>query len=141
MRYWDASALVPLFVAELTTDAVRSWLIEDSVVVSWAWTRVEIASAVERRTHDGTLSREQRRSIMSRLDEFSVAWHEVIEMLAVRSHAMSVLARHPLRAADAAQLGAALHVREQIGAPLQFVCLDRRLADAAEREGFSVVTT
>ena len=140
MRYWDASALVPIFVAEPTTDTVRSWLAEDSVVVTWAWTRVEIASAVERRTRDGELSREQRRSIVSRLDEFGAAWHEVLEMLAVRSRATSVLARHPLGAADAAQLGSALHVQEQIGAPLQFVVLDRRLAEAAEREGLAVIS-
>ena len=140
MRYWDTSALVPLFVAEPTTDAARSWLHEDGVIATWAWTRVEITSAVERRTRDGDLSREQRRSIMSRLDGFSATWHEVVEMLAVRSRSMSVLARHPLRAADAAQLGAALHVQEQLGAPLQFVSLDRRLAEAAEREGLAVVS-
>jgi hypothetical protein len=129
---------VPLFVAEATSDAVRSWLGEDSVIATWAWTRVEIASAVERRTREGELSREQRRSIMSRLDGFSATWHEVVEMLAVRSRATSVLARHPLRAADAAQLGAALHVQEQLGAQLQFVTLDQRLAEAAEREGLTV---
>ncbi|WP_423919318.1 type II toxin-antitoxin system VapC family toxin [Candidatus Poriferisodalis sp.] len=140
MKYWDTSALVPLFVAEPTTDAVRSWLEDDGVIVTWAWSRVEIASAVERRTRDGDLSREQRRSIMRHLDGFSATWHEVVEILAVRSRSMLVLARHPLRAADAAQLGAALHVQEQLGAPLQFVSLDRRLAEAAEREGLAVVS-
>lgn len=140
MRYWDTSALVPLFVAEATSDMVRSWLREDSVIATWAWTRVEIASAIERRTRDGELSREQRRGIASRLGEFSTTWHEVVEMLAVRSRATSVLARHPLRAADAAQLGAALHVQEQLGVPLQFVSLDQRLTEAAEREGLAIVS-
>ena len=59
-------------------------------------------------------------------------------MLAVRSRACSLLARHPLRAADAGQLGAALLVREQIAEPLNFVCLDRRLALAAEQESLTV---
>lgn len=140
MRFWDTSAIVPLFVAESTTDTTRSWLREDDVIVTWAWSRVEIASAIERRAREGELTRDQRRSVMSRLEAFSATWHEVVEMLAVRSRSTSLLARHPLRAADAAQLGAALHVREQLGAPLQFVCLDRRLAEAAEREGLSVVT-
>ncbi|MDE0136724.1 MAG: type II toxin-antitoxin system VapC family toxin [Acidimicrobiaceae bacterium] len=140
MRYWDTSAIVPLFVAESATDMTRSWLRDDDIIVTWAWSRVEIASAIERRAREGELSRDQRRSVMSRLEEFSATWHEVVEMLAVRSRSMSLLARHPLRAADAAQLGAALHVREQLGTPLQFVCLDRRLADAAEREGLSIVT-
>lgn len=140
MRYWDTSALVPLFIAESTTDVTRSWLRDDDVIVTWAWSRVEIASAMERRTRDGELSREQRRSVMNRLEEFSATWHEVVEMLAVRSRSMPLLARHPLRAANAAQLGAALHVQEQLGVPLQFVCLDRRLADAAEREGLAVAS-
>ncbi|MYA81943.1 MAG: type II toxin-antitoxin system VapC family toxin [Acidimicrobiales bacterium] len=140
VRYWDTSALVPLFVAEPTTDAMRSWLREDGVIVTWAWTKVEIVSAVERRTRDGDLTRAHRRSVMGRLDEFSESWHEVVEMLAVRSRASSMLARHSLRAADAAQLGAAVHVQEQIGVPLQLVVLDRRLAEAAEREGLAVVS-
>lgn len=140
MRYWDTSAIVPLFVAESTTDAARSWLRDDDVIITWAWSRVEIASAIERRTREGELSRDQRRSVMRRLDEFSATWHEVVELLAVRTRSISLLARHPLRAADAAQIGAALHVQEQLGAPLKFACLDRRLAEAAEREGLAVIT-
>ena len=46
---------------------------------------------------------------------------------------------HPLRAADALQLGAALVVAENRTAPLTFVTFDRRLAEAAEREGFEVL--
>ena len=141
MRYWDTSAIVPLFVAESATDVTRSWLRDDDIIVTWAWSRVEIASAIERRTREGELSRDQRRSVMRCLEEFSATWHEVVEMLAVRSRSMSLLARHPLRAVDAAQLGAALHVQEQLGAPLQFVCLDRHLGEAAEREGLAVVST
>ena len=141
MRYWHTSALAPLLVAVATSEVVRSWLGEDSVIATWAWTRVEIASAVERRTREGDRSREQRRAVMSRLDGFSATWHEVVEVLAVRSRATSVLARHPLRAADAAQLGAALHVRDQLGAPLQFVSLDQRLTEATEREGLAIVST
>jgi hypothetical protein len=45
-----------------------------------------------------------------------------------------------LRTADAAQLGAALVVAEEDPRILPFACLDRRLADAAAREGFDVLT-
>ena len=84
--------------------------------------------------------REQRGVVMSRLDGFRATWHEVVEVLAVRSRATSVLARHPLRAADAAQLGAALHVQDQLGAPLQFARLDQRLTEAVESEGLALVS-
>ena len=46
---------------------------------------------------------------------------------------------HPLRAADALQVGAALVAAEESPATLEFVTLDRKLAVAAEREGFRVV--
>ena len=134
MRYWDASALVPLLVAERDTELVRSWLSDDDRIVTWVWTRTEIVGAVERRTREGSLSRSQRREMLRRLDAFARSWDEVIDVLAVRSRANALLARHPLRAADAGQLGAALLVQEQMAGVLDFVCLDRRLSSAAELE-------
>ena len=139
MRYWDASALVPLIVAEPDTDQARNWLAEDDRIVTWAWTLTEIASAVERRTREGSLSRQQRRETLARLEALGRSWDEVTDVLAVRSRANAVLARHPLRAADAGQLGAALLVQEQLAGTLAFVCLDQRLSLAAERENLRVI--
>ena len=91
------------------------------------------------RTREGTLSRRQRRKVLDRLDAFAGHWDEVTDVLAVRSRAHALLARHPLRAADAGQLGAALLVQEQLAEPLTFVCLDQRLSLAAERESLRVL--
>ena len=135
MRYWDASALVPLIVAEPDSQRVRRWLSEDDRIVTWVWTRTEITSAIERRARDGLLSRPQRRNVLARFDVLAARWDEVADMLAVRSRANALLARHSLRAADAGQLGAALLVQEQLARPLTFVCLDSRLSLAAELEG------
>jgi len=135
VRYWDTSALVPLIVAEEQTERMRSLLDEDPHIVTWAWTSVEFTSAVERRARQGELTRGQRRSVLARFVELAEAFDEVTDALMVRRRALAVLARHPLRAADAAQLGAALAVADESGAPLGFVCLDERLLDAAEREG------
>jgi uncharacterized protein len=139
VRYWDTSALVPLVVAETETQRMRSLLEEDPHIVTWAWTSVEFASAVERRARQGELTREQRRDALSRFAELAEVWDEVTDVLAVRRRALAVLARHPLRAADAAQLGAALAVSSEEGPPLGFVGLDDRLLDAAEREGLRPV--
>ena len=139
MKYWDASALVPLVVAEPASKAVRSRLAEDGHIVTWAWTRTEIVSAIERRTREGLLSRPQRREVLERFAAFAESWDEVTEILAVRTRASALLARHPLRAADAGQLGAALLVQEQMAEPLPFVCLDGRLAYAAELESLRVI--
>lgn len=139
MRYWDASALVPLLVAEPESATVRQLLREDEQVVTWAWTRTEIVGAIERRIREGSLSRVQRREILRRFASFTVAWDEIADILAVRSRANTLLARHPLRAADAGQLGAAQLVQEQLNEPLDFVCLDNRLGNVAELEGFRVL--
>ncbi|MDE0027803.1 MAG: type II toxin-antitoxin system VapC family toxin [Deltaproteobacteria bacterium] len=139
MRYWDASALVPLVIAEPASDRAREWLAEDRHIITWVWTRTEIVSAVERRSREGSLSRMQRREVLGRFDALAGDWDEVTDILAVRSRANALLARHPLRAADAGQLGAALLVGEQLAEPLTFVCLDQRLSSAAELEGFRVL--
>ncbi|WP_419166714.1 type II toxin-antitoxin system VapC family toxin [Candidatus Palauibacter sp.] len=141
MRYWDVSALVPLIVSEPGSRLARTWLLEDDHIVTWAWTRTEITSAIERRTREGALTRRQRRTVLGRLRGFAAGWDEVIDVLSVRARANAVLARHPLRAADAGQLGAALLVSEQLSDPLVFLCLDQRLSDAAEREGLGVADT
>jgi len=139
VRYWDASALVPLVVAEPDSELARTWLSEDDYIVTWAWTRTEITSAIERRARKGSLSRQQRREALRRFDAFAGSWDEVTDLLAVRSRANALLARHPLRAADAGQLGAALLIQEQLAGVLTFVCLDHRLSTAAELESLRVV--
>ena len=60
MKYWDASALVPLIVAEPASDWARRMLAEDDQIITWVWSHTEIVSAVERRTQEGLLSHSQR---------------------------------------------------------------------------------
>lgn len=107
--------------------------------MTWAWTRTATTSAIERRTRNGTLSREQRRETLGRFDALAESWDEITDVLAVRARANALLARHPLRAADAGQLGAALLVQEQMAGVLTFVCLDSSLALAAEREQLAII--
>ena len=139
MRYWDASALVPLIIEETDSELVCTWLSEDEGVVTWAWSRAEATSAIERRTREGKISRSQRRQALERLDAFSITWDEIADVVAVRSRAEELLSRHPLRAADAGQLSAALLLQEYMGSTLSFACLDQRLRAAALREGLEVL--
>jgi predicted nucleic acid-binding protein len=140
LKYWDASALVPLLVSEATTPDVRQWLEEDPMIVTWAWSVVEITSAVERRFREGQLNQSGRRDVLASLTRLAGQWDEVTDTLAVRRHANRLLARYPLRAADAGQLAAALVLFEDQPEGQGFVCLDQRLAYAAELEGFSVMS-
>jgi len=140
VRFWDASAIVPLVVEEAGTSLARAWLRDDAEVVIWGLTRLELASAIERRTRERLLKASARTAALRRLARLAAGAHEVTDLAAVRVRALSLLARHPLRAADAAQLGAALVVAEQDPGALTFVALDRRLAEAAGREGLDVLT-
>jgi predicted nucleic acid-binding protein len=139
VRFWDTSALVPLIVNEPGTELVMAWLEEDPVVVIWGLTRVELASAIERRAREGRLDRTARTSALRRAERLANDAHEVLDVSAVRVRALPLLARHAIRAADSAQLGAALLVADPDPASVLMVVLDRRLAAAAEREGMGVL--
>ena len=140
MRYWDTSALVPAIMAEAGTELVDDWLRSDEGICTWGMTRVELSSAIERRAREGVLSSVQRREALRLVAALISTANEVVDLEAVRVRAVAVLARHSLRAADAAQLGAALLVSEGGLRNLPFVCLDRRLAEAANREGLDVLS-
>jgi len=138
MRYWDASALVALCVEEGTTDSMRT-LARATRIVTWGLSQVEVASAIERRTREGALGEAQREIALQGLSTLARAWTEVTALTTVRDHALHVLARHPLRAADAMQLAAALVASSERPAGHEFVCSDERLRAAARREGFRIL--
>jgi uncharacterized protein len=137
MRYWDASALVALCVAEETTSTFRG-LVEGGVV-TWAVSRVEIASAIERRSRENRLGSEARAKAMRALGELADSWVEIHSVAPVCERALRLLAVHALRAADAMQLGAALVAVSDRPRGHEFVCADLRLREAASREGFGVL--
>lgn len=139
MRFWDASAVAPLIVREAASEALRAGLATDPAIVAWWGTRVECASALRRREREGALSPLDVRRALSLLDELSGSWSEVLPGDAVRQSAERALAVHPLRAADALQLAAALVWGAQRAESCEFVCLDDRLRDAASREGFALM--
>jgi uncharacterized protein len=140
VRFWDASAVVPLILEEANTSVVSGWLRDDPEMLLWGLTRVEIVSAVERRGREGLLSLETRSAALRRIDRIANAAHEITDLLAVRTKSIALLGRHALRASDAAQLGAALVVADPEPGSLTIAVLDRRLAQAAAREGFDVLS-
>lgn len=70
MRFWDASALVPLVVAEPSRATLRR-LASEGDVVTWSLSAVEISSAIERRAREGALTSAQRASALEMLAEVS----------------------------------------------------------------------
>jgi predicted nucleic acid-binding protein len=140
MRYWDSSAVVPLLVTEGRTAVLQSRLEQDSQVTTWWGTELECVSAIARRERERQLGAPDGSEALRRLADFVGGWQEIQPEAAVRETARRLLRAHPLRAADALQLAAALVAANQQPGTLEFVCLDDRLADAARREGFPVLT-
>jgi uncharacterized protein len=138
MKFWDASAVVPLLVAEGTTDAVQASALEDSTMLVWWATQVECASALARLERDGALGAVGVGEAFARLAQLAEAWHVVDPSDGVREAAVRFLRVHPLRAADALQLAAAFIAADRRPPSLEIVTLDERLASAATKEGFGV---
>ena len=138
MRFWDSSAVIPLTVAEASTEAMRALAEEDPVMCVWWATEVECVSALARLEREGALTDTATTDALERLDTLAEAWNEVQPVIAVRGTARRLLRVHTLRAADALQLAAAVIVAEGMPSSLDIVTLDERLAAAARREGFTV---
>ena len=139
MRFWDTSAVVRLLVADASSAAIMREYELDPEVIAWWATEAECVSALARLERDDSLTAPSMAEGLRRLDGLARAWREVQPVTAVRTTAIRLLRVHPLRAADALQLGAAIVAAENHPASLQIVTLDERLAQAAEREGFAVV--
>ena len=139
MRFWDASAVVPLIVSESESASCRRILAEDTELIVWCLTPVEVTSALTRRLRENSLSLSLFRGAKDQLSVLEKAWSDVISFEAVRDRARRLLEIHPLRAADSLQLAAALIASEEKPSQLPFVSLDRNLARAAEKEGFELI--
>ena len=139
MRFWDSSAVVPLCVAEPHSANARSLLEEDPAVAVWWATRTECLSALTRRMREGGLAPAGYRAARRVLAALAETWVELLPSEAVRATAERLLAVHPLKAADAFQLGAALAWCGGQPSRHEIVTLDIRLRDAASREGFDAL--
>jgi hypothetical protein len=136
--FWDSSALVPLLLSEARSTEMTALLREDAAPAIWWGSPVECHSALQRRRREGTLPAPALAESLIRLGHLAEDMDVVAPTNTVRDAAGRALAAHPLRAADALQLAAAL-VWAGSTTGEAFVCLDDRLRDAARREGFDVL--
>jgi predicted nucleic acid-binding protein len=111
----------------------------DSELLVWWATEAECVSALTRLERDRSLDGRSMNQALLRLDGLRAGWREIQPVDRLRQTAIRLLRVHPIRAADALQLAAALVAAEDHPPTLPVVTLDERLARAAEREGFPVV--
>lgn len=138
MKFWDTSAIVPLCVDESASAEMRALAETDGALIVWWGTRIELASAISRRRREGELGETDEQQARKILALLSSSWSEILPHEQLRVRAERLLATHPLRAADALQLAAALVWCGGSPAEHALVSLDDRLRLAAVREGFVV---
>lgn len=139
MRFWDTSAIVPLLIEEQQSARMDALRAEERAMVVWWGTVVECTSAIERTGRHRKLDASILQSAVTRMRAMARSWIEVLAGSQVRDQALRLVRIHPLRAADALQLAAALVAADFHPTDLEFVTLDARQAEAADREGFQVL--
>lgn len=138
MKFWDASAVIPLCIDEPHSKAVQE-IAQDGSLAAWWGTVVECRSAFARLRREGFFFEADEDDLVSLLEMLSSGWTEIEPSDEVRAIAGRLLLNHPLRAADSLQLAAALVWAGKSPMGHRFVCLDQRLREAARKEGFKVL--
>lgn len=136
MIFWDASALVPLFILQPTSGTLERSLRESSPVAIWWGSIVECWSAFARLRREGVIRADEESRTREHLEELRRRSDEITPSEEIRRLSGTLLLRHPLRAADSLQLAAAL-IYSGIPASGEFYCLDERLKEAARLEGLT----
>ena len=91
MKFWDASAIVPLVALEKETGECRTLLAEDTDIVVWFLTPVEVISALTRRLREKSLKPIEFSRAKEYLATLEKAWSEVISVERVRERARRLL--------------------------------------------------
>ena len=128
MTFWDTSALLALALDDPRRSFALQTLEADDRMTVWWGASVEYISAIARRERDGSLTAAERG--LPRPDGGAVAG--VVRGSA--SAAPGCARSHSL------QLAAAIAAADGDPAGVGFVCFDTRLAGAASREGFAILT-
>jgi hypothetical protein len=100
---------------------------------------LESRSAIRRRVREGHVSSSDAHIILDQIEEDARALYLVQPSSMAIGETARLLDLHPLRTLDALHLAGCLTLRYSIPAPLTFVCADRRLCDAAAREGLATL--
>ncbi len=138
VAFWDTSAVVPLCVRQDSSQNFgRLWKKTGRVAVWWG-TPIEIRSALNRLNREKFINAQGLEFAIARLEAMRRKWREITPSEKVRNMAEALPGTFNLRALDSFQLAAALVWCNGNPKGRLFVCDDVKLAEAAQRAGFSV---
>ena len=131
--------MLPLFSEEKFSGIAGRLLRGDDEVVVWWETSIECSVAISRLKRESILNEAGEEVARAALDRLANNWLERCPTDDARLLAMLISKYHPLKAADALQIAAALRWCDGDTAGAGFVCLDAQLRRAAQDEGFAVL--
>jgi uncharacterized protein len=138
VKFWDTSALLPLFVEEPATESCTALLSSDPSVIVWEGTSVELLSALSRYRQHASGFDDLWPGVRHEMLERWETWSRVADMGKASLRARRLVNVHPLKSGDAYQLAAALVACEDQPQWLTVVTRDLTMAAAARLEGFRV---
>jgi uncharacterized protein len=138
VKFWDASAIVPLLFEEVSTPSVKRLSAEDPAMLIWWGTWIEVASALARLVREKKVTVEESDLLRTRMESTWRGAAIVQPSARVLHEADGLLFRHVLRAGDAFQLAAARAALRDEPDGFGFVTFDYRLRLAAKAEGFTI---
>ena len=137
--FFDASAVVPLCVAQPSSQRARQAYRTFKTQVVGPTTMVEAASAVYRAVRLGELAIAGATNAVGRLAQLYERWIEIEFTDRVQEVAIDALSHYALRAGHAIQLASALLWCKERPRNRPFVCFDKILSAAALEAGFDVI--
>jgi predicted nucleic acid-binding protein len=137
LAFWDSSALIPLCIQQAQTERATAYFADYGVVVWWS-TPVEIISGLTRLVRMGQASDNEFLAGKKLAQIIAMTWIPIQPSLKIAAQASSLLELHPLRAAVALQLAAALEWCEGKPKGKVFLSFDQRLREAAALAGFTL---
>lgn len=146
MNFWDSSAIVALVADEPLAPVALKVLDGDRQMAVWWGTSVECLAALARKEREETAPGDSEADTavaavrVRRLEGLAARWHEVHPGQRLRALARRLVRVHPLSAADALQLAAAITFAEDEPEGVGFLSFDAQLNRAASREGFTLPT-
>ena len=137
--YLDTSALVKLYVLEVHSAEVRSWLRSAEVAATSDVAYAESRAAFARALREGMSTAQQHQQRVAR---FNRDWAQMLRVelsSLVARNAGELAELHALRGFDAIHVASALWLRDNSEVPLLFASFDLRMCAAANAAGLQII--